>query len=40
MDFVALISGGKDSILSLIEAEKLGHKCLVLGHIGKDYKNK
>ena len=35
MDFVALVSGGKDSILALVEAEKNGHRCVCLGHICK-----
>ncbi len=33
MKFVALVSGGKDSILSLTLPAEYGHECVALGHI-------
>ena len=31
--FVALVSGGKDSMLAILEAAKYGHACLAIAHI-------
>ncbi|GKY94695.1 hypothetical protein MPSEU_000434900 [Mayamaea pseudoterrestris] len=35
MKFVALVSGGKDSIFSIMEATKLGHELLACVHLGR-----
>ncbi|KAK2196692.1 bifunctional Diphthamide synthase domain/Diphthine--ammonia ligase-Uncharacterized protein MJ0570/Rossmann-like alpha-beta-alpha sandwich fold [Babesia duncani] len=37
MKLLALISGGKDSIFSILCAQKLGHKVVMLGHLYPPY---
>jgi diphthine-ammonia ligase len=39
MKFVALVSGGKDSIFSIIEAQKQGHELLACVHLGRPVKS-
>ena len=35
MKFVALVSGGKDSIFSILEAQKEGHELVACVHLGR-----